>query len=225
MSKANISVVIRAKNEAAWLSSSLFALKNQSDVNMELILVDNDSTDATLSIAKSFDCKLLSISDADFNYSKALNMGIDVSSSELVAILSAHCIPLYDDCLYLLAKHFRNPFIAGAYGRQLPFKDSACMDKRDLWNTFRKDYLVQKNDYFFHNAFSMIRKSCWMKVPFDQTMNGVEDQAWAKRMQSMGYGIVYDPYACVYHHHGIHHNSDVGRARRVASHMELVGQQ
>ena len=48
--------------------------------------------------------------------------------------------------------------IAGVYGRQLPVSFTGDIDKRDLMLVFGKDYRIQKKDYFFHNANSMIKK-------------------------------------------------------------------
>ena len=47
-----ISVVLRAKNEAHWLGRCLTALTRQSVPDLDVILVDNDSTDNGVAIAE-----------------------------------------------------------------------------------------------------------------------------------------------------------------------------
>jgi hypothetical protein len=54
----------------------------------------------------------------------------------------------------------------------------------------------------FSNANSGFRRSLWQRVPFDESVAGAEDIAWARTMQTLGYLIAYEPGAAVYHSHG-----------------------
>jgi glycosyltransferase involved in cell wall biosynthesis len=218
-----ISVIVRARNEALWLDRCLRALNNQSRT-CEIILVDNESTDDTRSIAKRWNTEIVDINTADFTFGRALNVGIDEASHEVIAIISAHCVPVDELWADFIAIHLEedNPNICGVYGRQEPLPETSDVDSRDLWTTFRNERLVQEVDYFFHNANSAIRKSLWLETPFDELINGVEDRAWAKTMITKGFQITYEPHARVYHHHGIHHGRNEGRARRVAHAIKYV---
>src|SRR5581483_3781655 len=109
-----------------------------------------------------------------------------------------------------------DPAVAGAYGKQEPLPDTNSLDKRDLLTVFGQERRVQEKDYFFHNANSMIRRSVWERIPFDEEIAGVEDRDWARRVLDEGYKLIYEPYAAVYHHHGINHGGDRARADRVA---------
>ena len=68
----------------------------------------------------------------------------------------------------------------------------------------------------------MIRRDLWEALPFDETIAGVEDRDWAKRVLGRGYRVVYEPAASVYHFHGINHGRDQARAARVARVIELI---
>jgi glycosyltransferase involved in cell wall biosynthesis len=219
-----ISVIIRTKNEAIWLERCLRAVRLQSLTIDAVILVDNDSVDGTPDIARAYDCTVLSISDREFTYGRALNYGIAHTKSEFIAILSAHCIPVNDSWLHRLWLNFQDNSISGVYGRQEPLPDSHDFDKRDLWTAFGLDRRVQQVGYFFHNANSMIRRGVWEYFRFDETLSGVEDRAWAKKVLAAGYRIVYEPTASVYHHHGIHQGRDETRAARVVKVIELLNQ-
>lgn len=222
--KNRISVVIRAKNEEFWLNSCLFAVANQDYPDIEIIIVDNESTDQTVAIAQSFGCRILTITDEQFNFSRALNMGIEAASGELIAMVSGHCIPIDDQWLARLAMHFRNKNIVATYGRQEPMPDSHPSDKRDLWTTFGEDRKLQNRDYFFHNANSMIRRDAWKELPFSEAIHGVEDRDWAKKIMRQGFQIIYEPTARVFHHHGIHHTANEERTARVVRVIELIQQ-
>lgn len=218
-----ISIVIRTKNEEAWLERCLAAVALQDLPDWEVILVDNASTDDTRRIARRFGCRMLGISDRAFGYGRALNLGVARARGELVAILSGHCIPANDRWLSALSAHFDDPRVAGVYGRQLPLPDSHPFDKRDLWTTFGVERRVQRSDYFFHNANSMIRRADWERVRFDEHLSGVEDRDWARKVLARDQRIVYEPLAAVYHYHGIHQGLDPQRAERVVRVIQLIG--
>ncbi len=217
-----ISLVIRTKNEERWLARCLTAVRLQDRTDIEILVVDNESTDRTRAIARRFGCRVLSISNRDFKYGRALNVGIDRARGELVAILSGHCIPVHDRWLSSMAAHFGEADVAGVYGRQIPLPDSDPFDKRDLWTTFGIERRVQRKDYFFHNANSMIRRATWEHARFDSDISGVEDRDWAKKILAQGCRIVYEPLAAVHHHHGIHQGRDQERAERVVRVIEMI---
>ncbi|WP_447972113.1 glycosyltransferase family 2 protein [Nitrospira sp. Kam-Ns4a] len=218
-----ISIVVRTKNEERWIGRCLSAIAGQAFPDFEVIVVDNASTDGTLEIVKRFDAKLVTISDEAFTFGRSLNLGIEAARGEFVAIISGHCIPATDQWLYRLWRNFQlDPAVAGAYGKQDPLPDTNSLDKRDLLTVFGLERRVQEKDYFFHNANSMIRRSVWEQIPFDEEIAGVEDRDWARRVLDEGHKIVYEPYAAVYHHHGINHGGDRARADRVARVIELI---
>jgi glycosyltransferase involved in cell wall biosynthesis len=217
-----VSIVIRAKNEAKWLASCLDAVSMQDHHDYEVIVVDNQSTDHTRDIAEAYDCQIINITDEDFNFSRALNIGIEASNKPLIAMVSGHCVPVDDQWLTRLAMHFNDLGVVAVYGRQEPLPDTAPVDKRDLWITFGLDRKVQERDYFFHNANSMIRRTTWERTPFNENIHGVEDQDWAKKVLGDGQRIVYEPTARVFHHHGIHHSQSEERAERVVRVIELI---
>lgn len=218
-----ISLVIRTKNEAGWIERCLTAIALQDVPDREVVLVDNESTDDTRTLARRFKCRIVTISAGEFTYGRAINLGIARARGDLVAILSGHCVPTHDRWLSALSAHFDDPAVAGVYGRQIPLPDSHPFDKRDLWTTFGVERRVQRKDYMFHNANSMIRRSVWMAVPFDEEISGVEDRDWARKVLARGYQIVYEPLASVYHHHGIHQGLDPDRAERVVRVIQMIG--
>lgn len=215
-------VVIRTKNEEQWLPRCLAGVTKQVCTGAQVVIVDNDSRDATLSIARQYGCRIVSISDRDFTYGRSLNIGIEATDGNYAALLSGHCIPVHERWLATLRATCGQPEIGGVYGRQEPLPDTAAVDKRDLWTSFGVERRVQRRDPFFHNANSMIRRATWVETPFDEHLNGVEDRDWAKRVFARGYAVVYEPQASVYHYHGIHHGRDEHRAERVARVLEIL---
>ena len=217
-----VSIIVRAKNEERWITSSLNAIFNQSFKDIEVILVDNQSTDMTVAKAKKFNVKVLQIED--YLPGKALNLGIEASSGEFIASISAHCIPKDQYWLSNLLRNFEDESVAGVYGRQEPMSFTNDLDKRDLHITFGLDRRVQVKDCFFHNANSLIKRSIWEKIPFDGTITNIEDRVWGQRVIDTGYKIIYEPEAAVFHHHGIHQSMDIERCKNIVRIMESLNE-
>jgi rhamnosyltransferase len=218
-----ISIIIRTKNEERWISRCLRKLLTQTYTDFEVILVDNLSTDNTVKKALDIvnDIKVIDISE--FLPGKAINLGIESAKGELIAILSAHCIPVHNTWLEKLASNFKDKSIAGVYGRQVPITSSSALNKRDLHVTFGLDKRIQKKDYFFHNANSMIRRDIWEKFPFDNDVTNIEDRVWGKEIISKtDFSLLYEPEAPVFHHHGIHQDNKIERAKNVVRIMETM---
>ena len=97
------SVIIRSKNEERWIGHAIQSVIDMIP-NNEIIIVDNNSSDKSLSIAKSFkkdpdyndkdsnytDIKILTIDE--YTPGKALNYGVQNASNDLICILSSHCV-------------------------------------------------------------------------------------------------------------------------------------
>ena len=213
-----VSIIIRTKNEARWISSCLRSVFNQTYTNFEVLIVDNCSTDHTLDLLKSFNVKVLSIKE--FFPGKAINYGIQSSNGEYLVCLSGHCIPTSVDWLTNLVEDLVDPHVAGVYGRQEPLSFSSDLDKRDLLTVFGLDKKIQIKDYFFHNANSAFRKDFWLKYPFDESVTNIEDRVWGRNVINDGYKIVYQPTASVYHWHGINHDLNPERARKIVRILE-----
>lgn len=211
------SIIIRARNEGTWIGSCLEAIYQQKYKNsFEIILVNNHSTDNTLKISKFYNTRVVNYKSKIFNYSKSLNIGCSNANGKYLVFISAHCIPSNTKWLESLIKPLKSKNIVGVYGKQIPTKFSNLLDRRDLINTFKNEKIIQKNDFFFHNANSSIKKNIWEKYKFDENINGLEDRYWAKRIliNKVGY-ICYNPLSVVFHEHGLNQGMELKRAKRI----------
>jgi glycosyltransferase involved in cell wall biosynthesis len=212
----NYSVVIRCKNEDHVLGDTLLSLKRQTIAPSTVVLVNNNSTDNSTAIAKQHGCLIVEYpAGVTFNYSKALNMGIEAVDTPLIMLLSAHCpLATHDSAESMLAVfQLFNP--VGVFGRQLPTVNSNAIDTRDLLTVFGRERVIYETHPFFHNAFSMINRRSWETTPFDESINGIEDRVWAQSVVNNGGKIVYEPSAMVFHEHGLNQGLDEARALRV----------
>ena len=218
INKKLVSIIIRTKNEEKWISSCLRAVFKQTYKDIEIIIVDNQSTDRTVIKAKEFPVKIITINE--FIPGKAINDGIRASCGEYIVCLSGHCVPVRDSWLENLIQDLEDPNIAGVYGRQEPLSFTSNLDKRDLLTVFGLDKKIQVKDSFFHNANSAFRRDIWDKYPFSEKVTNIEDRVWGEQVVKDGFNIVYEPTASVYHWHGIHQDLDEFRAKNIVKILE-----
>lgn len=216
-----VSIIIRTKNEERWISSCLKGITEQTYKNIEIIIVDNNSTDHTLQKASEYPYTLVRIDK--FLPGKALNDGIRASLGEFIICLSAHCIPVDAHWVKHLLEPLEDTAVAGAYGRQQPLSFTSDEDKRDLITVFGLDKKIQLRDPFFHNANSALRKCTWEMFPFDETVANLEDRVWGQAVIDAGKKIIYTPDASVFHWHGIHQGRNTQRAKGVIRVIESLG--
>lgn len=86
-----ISVIVPAYNEEKLLGNLLGALQHQTVPPDEIIIVDNNSTDHTASIARSFGVKVVRCSRAGVG--SARQAGLEAAQGDLVLTTDADCIP------------------------------------------------------------------------------------------------------------------------------------
>ena len=215
-------VVIRCKNEMEWLPRVLNSIYNQSLKPTKIILVDNSSTDGSLNYAEQSGCTVLKYDRSEFNYSYALNLGINATTEQEVLILSAHCELVTDESVLNMIEVRHAYKAAGVFGRQIPTVHSNPIDTRDLVTVFGRERIVFESYPFFHNAFSLIERTAWEKSQFDEKHNGIEDRIWARQQALSGRKIIYEPESVVYHEHGLNQGASIDRAHRVCDNLKVL---
>jgi rhamnosyltransferase len=197
-----VQFVIRTKNEEVWLERVLKKLYSQTITDFEITIVDSGSTDKTLQIIAKFpQIHLIQIPQSEFGYSFALNLGIQSSDSEYIAIISGHSLPFSNTWLQSGIDHLeRDANIAAVTGHYTDLPDAPIIKRIQDFLSFRK---WEKQDHwkFLTNTNSLIRRSCWEKYPFDETLYECENYDWALEMLSRGYNIFLEPKFRVYHSH------------------------
>jgi len=199
------SIVIRAKDEAVHIGETLSRVYTQRGVSQfEVIVVDSGSTDGTLDIVRGFPAQLIEIPPRSFSYGRALNLGVRAASGEFVVALSAHSLPWDEHWLAELITPFRDPSIAGVYGRHLPRANATRLELIGMWLSGVTSQMPrrQQRDMMFSNANGAFRRELVLLHPFDEIIPGAEDLAWADWIQRQGWTIYYQPTAAVYHSHG-----------------------
>lgn len=212
----NCSIVIRAYNEEKHIARLLEGIRHQTVADVEVILIDSGSTDSTISIAESFGARVVRIASAEFTFGRSLNFGVRAATREFVVIASAHVYPVYPDWLETLLRPFEDQRVALTYGKQRG-PELAKFSEQQIFHQWYPDTSdPDQATAFCNNANAAIRKSLWERNPYDETLTGLEDLAWAKWAKEQRYKIAYVAEAEIMH---VHNEAPLGvfnRYRREA---------
>ena len=216
------SIIIRCYNEEQHIGRLLEGITQQTVKDVEIIVVDSGSTDATVSIASHYPVKILSIKSEEFSFGRALNIGCQAATGDLIVIASAHVYPLYRDWLENLLKPFSNPEIALVYGKQRGNEITKYSEHQVFAKWFPERSNCEQSHPFSNNANAAIRRSLWQKFPYDESLTGLEDLDWAKRLQNMDHKVAYSAEAVVVHVHDESPSRIYNRYRREAIALKQI---
>lgn len=205
-----ISILILTKNAGQRFEKVLSSVFNQCiEEKFEVILVDSDSNDETLSIARRFDTKVIKINPQDFGHGRTRNLAVRASNSDYVVMMVQDAIPENENWLRELIDPLKgHNDVAGVFSRQIPYQDASIFEKAFISFYYGPDLTVREkkenisiDDVFFSNVSSAIRRELLMRFAFDEDLIMSEDQAWAKKVLEKGYRLIYNPRSIVYHSH------------------------
>lgn len=200
--KPKCSVVIRSFNEERHICRLLTGILQQTiKDDVEIVLVDSGSTDATLAIASFFPVKVVSIPSSEFTFGRSLNIGCDAAAGDILVFISAHCYPLYEDWLEKMLEPFEDDSIAIVYGKQRGNETTRFAEHRVFEKWFPNESVHYQDNPFCNNANSAVRKSVWKDFPYDETLTGLEDLDFAKRTMAKGHRLAYQAEAEIIHVH------------------------
>jgi rhamnosyltransferase len=212
----NCSLVIRAYNESTHLGRLLEGITHQTVKDVEVILVDSGSTDSTVAIAESYGARSVHIRPEEFTFGRSLNLGVRAATRELVVSASAHIYPVYPDWLESLLRPFEDDKVALAYGKQRG-PETAKFSEQQIFHQWYPDLSQPRQETAFcNNANAAIRKSLWEQNPYDESLTGLEDLAWAQWAKEQGHAIAYAAEAEVIHVHNETPRGVFNRYRREA---------
>ena len=219
---SSISVVIRCCNEERHIGRLLEGVAAQTVQPAEVVVVDSGSTDRTLEVVTGFPARVVSIRPQEFTFGRSLNHGLAAATGEIAVIASAHVYPLFDNWIELLVAPFSDPQVALVYGRQRGGKTTRFSERQVFAQWFGRDPIDDQDHPFCNNANAAIRRSVWQQLPYDESLTGLEDIAWARAARARGLKLVYEAAAEVVHLHDETARQVFDRYRREAIAMKSI---
>jgi rhamnosyltransferase len=179
-----VSVLIRNRNEGEHLYRLLTRLRQQHSEILEIVVVDNDSTDTSRHYAQEFGCRLVDLPAKDFTYGRATNLGIEACKGDLVLMLSSHSLPLGNYFINEVTPPFSNPEVAAV---RIPI----AANTRELGGNVAPPLNAESSieEIFRRGPVAsgcVIRRNVWLQHRFDETLGAAEDKEWAARVLRSG---------------------------------------
>ncbi|WP_086868385.1 glycosyltransferase family 2 protein [Kosakonia pseudosacchari] len=131
-----ISIITATYNSEKTLLDTLTSLENQSYPNIEYIIVDGASKDATVELIKKHCSKISKIiCEPDKGIYDALNKGINAATGDVIGFLHSDDLLAYNDALADIAETFEKTGCDAVYG-DLEYVSKHDTDKRiRLWKS------------------------------------------------------------------------------------------
>lgn len=192
-----VSIIVPALNEEKYIGQCLSALKTityPSD-RCEIIVVDNGSTDQTVSIASELG---VSVQVAPKVTISALrNLGVKRAKGDVVAFVDADCV-VSPGWLRAAIPHLANKEL-GAVGSRYQHPENPHWIEK-VWYSQVKDLNYFGPVRWLSGGNIVMSRSCFEKVGgFDEQLRTNEDIDLCDRIQRTGFEIFSDPEVKVTH--------------------------
>lgn len=179
--KPLVSVIITTKNEEKNIGNCLESISKQSYKNIEIVVVDNHSTDKTKEIVNKFSIKPLNLSFYTHGPERSAqrNFGVNKAKGEYILYLDADMIVsknVIQDCV---EKIRNNPDIIALYVSEIVMGESFWCKVRRFERSFYDGTVIDCVRFVSKIAFNKIKG-------FDETMSGPEDWDFDKKIRQIG---------------------------------------
>jgi rhamnosyltransferase len=206
---STISVIIPVKNGASTLHRCLSSIRSQrTSIEIEIIVIDSESTDSSLSIARDFDAIIYFVKSDEFNHGLTRNFGARMAKGELLFYTVQDAFFSDYDVLEKMAYHFSDLNLHAVVGHQAvphEYDKNPLLWYRRFTDPHTDTFMLGGYEKDFHaiswdNVIAMYRKTSLLNHPFKNVYT-CEDWIWATEVYFKGYKLVYDPSLVIYHYH------------------------
>lgn len=201
------SVIVPAYNAESTIGSCLHALAAQvydDAISLEIIIIDDASTDQTPTIAASFDGVRVVTQLVNQGRSAARNAGAAAASGDILLFTDADCRPTPTWAQHML-QPFHDPTVIGVKGAYYCDQDEPVARFTQLELEDKYDELARHEQISFIDTYAAAyRRDVFLaNNGFDQSLSWslLEDQDFSFRLAAKGHKMVFVPEARVYHRH------------------------
>lgn len=171
-----ISIIIPVKNGANYIKQALEAIHKQN-VNKEIIIVDDGSTDDTADIARNYDCTIIT-NEISQGPVKAKNVALQFAKGDYI-MFHDHDDIMAPDILYELFRELEeNADVSALMAKVRDFYSP------DLSEEEKTRTLIKKEPYYgLFTGAVLIRKSVFEKIGFfNESVTAGEIIDWPSKM-------------------------------------------
>lgn len=219
MQLGQVSVIITTKNEAEVIERLIQSIKRQTFKNIEIILVDNNSEDKTLEIAKKFTNKVYNFGS---ERSAQRNFGAKMAKGEYLLFLDAD-MELTKGVVWECIDVIQEDNQIGALAIPEISKWKTFWEKVKAFERF---FYNEKGDEITDAARFFTRESFIKAGGYDETITGPEDWDLPESIKKLGFNIGRVT-SLIYHYERINSPLDLARKKfyyALRSHRYLAKQ-
>lgn len=227
-----ISVIIMTLNAEKYIDNMLKVLEKQTRKPDEIIVVDSESDDKTLDIAKKYPLvRILKIKRKDFDHGGSRDLALRESVGDYVLFFTQDAEIGNELYIENIIKNFDDSNVAMVCGRQIAKKDARPYEKLIREFNYPDKRKVRTIDdirtmgikaFYMSDACSAYRRTSYFEIGgFEHPILTNEDMLIACHALKKGYKTVYDPNAYVYHSHNFSCKQEFKRNKDVATFMAM----
>lgn len=191
---ARVSIVIPCYNQAAYAAEAIESALAQSHPEIEVIAVDDGSTDETPAVLAAYAGRIRVISQANRGLAGARNSGLCAASGDYLLFLDSDdtIAPTMVARLASLLDAHPGWGLAYAAWQQVSADGKRVLgEARPRPSAALLEGLLRREFFFFASA-ALIRRECFERVgPFDEALPWGEDADMWLRLALAGYGFGY----------------------------------
>ncbi|MED5411787.1 MAG: glycosyltransferase [Pseudomonadota bacterium] len=211
----SISIVIVFYNQAHLSLLCLRSLLEHNDVPIELIIVDNASSDETGKLLAKIDDASIIRNDENLGFIKAVNQGVEASQSDYILLLNNDAV-VHQHALSSALRSISNDASVGAVGGKIVltdgslqeagciiWQDGSCLGYGRGDDPSFSAYMFERDVDYCSGAFLLFRRSDFEELggfDLDYAPAYYEESDFCIRLHKKGLRIVYNPLARITHY-------------------------
>ena len=200
-----VSIIIPMHNATDYIEKCLSGISRQSVENIEVILVDDGSTDDTVKKAEKYGFRIVVLKNGG-NPSKARNFGAKKASGDIFIFVDADIVLKPDSIEKIVSKFSRREVISvnGIYTKETPAA-GFFSQLQNLIVHYRLSRLPEIVT-FTNSAFCAIKRDAFETVHgYNEGMSYFEDIEFGNRLTKNGYKLRLDQSLSVTHLKNFNH--------------------
>ncbi len=172
-----VSAIIPTFNRAAWVDEAIESVLAQDYPHIELIVVDDGSTDTTPRIVQSYQAAVTFIRQPRRGVSAARNHGVAASQGELIAFLDSDDLWLPDKIATQVALFQQRPELQACYTDEIWIRRGVRVNPKHIHRKYSGWIFQQSLPRCTISPSSiMLRRSLWDRLGgFDERLPACED--------------------------------------------------
>lgn len=209
--QARVSVIIPTLNGGRQLGQLLEALNRQTVCPDEILIVDSESTDDTVTVAAAGGARVLTVERKTFDHGGTRDMALRKTTGDIVVFMTQDALPTGETMLENLIAPLKDPDVAASVGRQVAYADARPYEKAVRAHNYPDEERVWRLEdvgklgvkaFRISDVCAAYRREAYLETGgFDHPILTNEDMLMAEKLLRQGHKLAYTAAASVYHSH------------------------